>query len=94
MKIDNTFKPTTGIGPTKANTPPSPPAAQMQEAVRLSSLAATHQAGEQPPIDSTRIQKIKQAISEGRFEINPEVIADRLIESARELINNSPKRQA
>lgn len=39
------------------------------------------------PIDSSKVQEIRQAISEGRFKINPEAIADRLIDSARELIN-------
>ena len=41
-----------------------------------------------------RIQEIKAAIAEGRFKINPEAIADRLIESARDLLNNNGKRQA
>ena len=37
---------------------------------------------------------LRQAISEGRFKINPEAIADRLIESARDLLNSNGKRQA
>jgi negative regulator of flagellin synthesis FlgM len=52
------------------------------------------QAGDRPPVNSARILEIKQAISEGRFKINPEAIADRLIESARDLVSSNSKRQA
>ncbi|SFP36501.1 anti-sigma-28 factor, FlgM family [Nitrosomonas cryotolerans] len=41
-----------------------------------------------PVIDTARVQEIKQAISEGNFKINPEVIADRLLETAKELIQS------
>jgi negative regulator of flagellin synthesis FlgM len=37
-------------------------------------------------INTTKISEIKLAISEGRFKVNPEVVADRLLESVRELI--------
>ena len=43
-------------------------------------------------MDLGRIQEIKDAISQGRFKINPEAIADGLIDSARDLI--SSQRQA
>ena len=50
---------------------------------------------EQQPVNTARIQEIKQAISEGRFKINPEAIADRLLESARDLVSKSSnQRQA
>lgn len=39
-------------------------------------------------IDTARVQEIKQAISEGNFKINSEVIADRLLETAKELIQS------
>ena len=73
--------------------PPASSAAS-QEAVSLSQVAGSLQAGERPPVNSARIQEIKTAISEGRFKINPEAIADRLIESARDLLNSNGKRQA
>lgn len=94
MKIDSSYKPTTtGLTPRPA-TPPATPAASAQDAVSLSQLAGTLQAGEKPPVNAARVQEIKQAISEGRFKINPEAIADRLIESARDLVNSSSKREA
>lgn len=33
-----------------------------------------------------RLEAIKQAIRDGRFQVNPEAIADRLIETAKELV--------
>lgn len=88
MKIDNSFKPiSAGLANKPAATPPATPAA-VQDAVSLSQLAGSLQAGEQPPMNTERIREIKQAIAEGRFKINPEAIADRLIESARDLVNS------
>lgn len=37
---------------------------------------------------TARVQEIKQAISEGNFQINPEVIADRLLKTVKELIQS------
>lgn len=38
------------------------------------------------PVDSARISEIKQAITEGRFSVNPERIADGLLQSVREML--------
>lgn len=94
MKIDSNFKPTTAAVTTKPAPSQATATASAQEAVSLSQVAGSLQANEKPPVNTARIQEIKQAISEGRFKINPEAIADRLIESARDLLNNSSKRQA
>jgi negative regulator of flagellin synthesis FlgM len=48
---------------------------------------------DKPPVNSARIQEIKQAISEGRFKINPDAIADSLIDTAKDLIKHA-KNQA
>ncbi len=39
-------------------------------------------------VNTARVQEIKQAISEGNFRINPEVIADRLLETVKELMQS------
>jgi negative regulator of flagellin synthesis FlgM len=49
-------------------------------------LSAPTASGNAAPMDSARVDAIKQAISEGRFKINPEAIADGLIASAKELV--------
>jgi negative regulator of flagellin synthesis FlgM len=41
-----------------------------------------------PVVDSQRVEEIKQAISDGHFKVNPDVIADRLLETVRELIQS------
>lgn len=52
------------------------------------SLLATAEASlaEAPAVDSKRIDEIKRAIAEGRFEIDSAKIADRLLGSARDLL--------
>lgn len=93
MKIDNTTKPvassnvseTRGRGKAAASAQPSASDAN----VRLSGLSAQLQSsGDTPAFDAARVSQIKQAIAEGNFQINAGAIADRLISSARELINS------
>ena len=43
-----------------------------------------------PAVDAKKVAEIKQAISEGRFQINSEAIADGLINDVQDLINASP----
>lgn len=61
--------------------------------VKLSSvstqLSAAGSSG--APIDGARIAEIKQAISEGRFQINADAIADGLINTARDLLQSQRK---
>lgn len=92
MKIDNAYMP--NLGPVANRSAPLANASAQpgSEAVSLSSLASTLQGGEKPPVNAARIQEIKEAIAQGRFKINPEAIADGLIDSARDLINT--RRQA
>ena len=54
--------------------------------VELSSTAAALLAGP-TPFDAEKVARISQAIAEGNFKINPEVIADKLIGNARELLS-------
>jgi negative regulator of flagellin synthesis FlgM len=73
------------------NTPPAPQqaGAASTERVDISSLSARLQevgAGE-APVDSQRVAEIKLAITEGRFQVNPERIADGLLASVREMLS-------
>jgi negative regulator of flagellin synthesis FlgM len=40
-----------------------------------------------PVVDGKRVAEIKQAIAEGRFKIDPEKIADGLVDSVRQMLN-------
>lgn len=93
MKIDNSYKPALAPLNNRSSAPAPAPAGTTGEAVNLSAAASTLQGGEKPPVSTARIQEIKDAIAQGRFKINPEAIADGLIDSARDLIN-SRQRQA
>jgi negative regulator of flagellin synthesis FlgM len=39
-----------------------------------------------PVVDVARVAELKQAISEGRFKVNADAVADRLIDTVKELI--------
>lgn len=99
MKIENsTINPATG-SVVKETAKPGRGSAKSQEGskagkagdeVSLTSRAAQFHAmdkaaSEAPVADANRVEEIKQAIREGRFKINPEVIADKLLATAQEL---------
>lgn len=100
MKIENTtIKPTTGSrisdNPARASragssSPTSKPATDNVEITSLSSQlhALESSLSDVNVVDTARVNAIKQAISEGRFKINPEVVADRLLNSVKELVFN------
>ncbi|MBU1237143.1 MAG: flagellar biosynthesis anti-sigma factor FlgM [Gammaproteobacteria bacterium] len=67
------------------------PSASEAEQVDLSSLSARLQEvsaaiANTPEVDTARIAEIKQAISEGRFQINPDRIAEGLLENVRQML--------
>lgn len=75
-------------GPNSAAASEKAAGAGSGERVDISSLSARLQevgAGE-APVDAQKVAEIKQAIAEGRFQINPERIADGLLNSVREML--------
>jgi len=73
-----------------ASSSPAPAAGN----VHLSSLSSQLQALESKfassgVVDAGRVEEIKQAISDGRFTVNAEAVADRLLETVRELVQSS-----
>ena len=61
----------------------SPAATQLQQLAGAS--------GNSPTFDVQKVAEIRQAIAEGRFQINAERIADGLISSVREMLANQDK---
>jgi negative regulator of flagellin synthesis FlgM len=99
MKIDNTIKPVAsgpvsgGGGPRSGKGAASAPGSGGSEQVQLSPLSSQLQAIESsmadtPVVDSARVAEIRQAIAEGRFRVNPDVVADHLLQTARELLRS------
>lgn len=72
-----------------------PPAAQQSgstsvslgsTATQLHSMASSM--ASTPVADASKVAEIRQAISDGRFKVNAEIVADRLIETVRDLIGS------
>jgi negative regulator of flagellin synthesis FlgM len=95
MKIENSVRPITGVATNDGqkridNTGGAGhSSAPAKENVHLSSVSKQPQSAESGAVvDTARVQEIKQAISDGSFKVNPEAVADRLLETARELIQS------
>jgi negative regulator of flagellin synthesis FlgM len=95
MKIEGTLK-SLGSPPsseTRARqTTKSPIAGAPDAKVELSSLSSSLNRAEAaiastPEIDRRRVDEIRQAISEGRFKVDANRIADGLIESVRQMLD-------
>jgi len=97
MKIDPTLKPAAASAvpeerarAVKAGSTPRQPGATVQVsplASQLQSIDAGADGGE--AVDASRVAQVKLAIAQGRYEIDAEKIADRLIESTRESLRGA-----
>lgn len=101
MKIDKTPKSTPGAGVKRTTqTRPSGGSAKTssashtgaQDNVSITPMSAQIQALETSLadvsiIDAAKVEAVKQAISEGRFKVDAGVVADRLINAAKELLS-------
>jgi len=95
VKIDSNFKtPASGaVGGSRPKTDAGAARSSTAAAEVNISSASAQLAGANggAPVDSARIAEIKQAISEGRFQINADAIADGLIDTARDLLQSQRK---
>jgi len=98
MKIDSTLK-SIGSGAVSAGSAragkgaPGKPSSGSSDSVQLSPLSSQMQAIESamadtPAVDVARVAEIKQAITDGRFKVNPNAVADSLLQTARDLIRS------
>lgn len=103
MKIENKFTtPLTGEipadsrGPKSAGSSGQGVAAGGSVDVHLSDLAShlttiQNQLASGEVVDPAKVAEIRQAIADGRFKINADAIADRLLDTVRELIEGYRK---
>lgn len=77
----------TGAAPVRAGTPQQP-AAQVELSPLSSRLHEIEASlANEPVVNTQRVAAIKQAIAEGRFQINPDRIADNLLSNMRQMLN-------
>lgn len=93
MKIESSTKSVTSPSLNEVRGHPTGKASPTpDDDVQLSGLSTQLTASDSEPVfDAGRVSEIKQAISEGRFAINADAIADRLIASAMELVDSQRK---
>jgi negative regulator of flagellin synthesis FlgM len=77
---------TAGTGSSNTNAPNSTSVHLGESAAQLQSMQ--NSMANSPVVDAAKVAEIKQAISEGRFQVNSGVVADRLIATVTDLINN------
>ena len=75
-------------GGEAAATQPGGASAQVALSNTASALASD---GADPSFDAAKVERIAQAIRDGKFEINPEAIADKLIANAQELLGRNQR---
>lgn len=91
MKVDNSYTNAVALtgnnkSVTRQNSKTEEPATTE---VKLSGLATSiSQDMAASPINQSRVDELRQAISSGQFKINPGVIADRLLDTAKELVQS------
>ncbi|MBC3932858.1 MULTISPECIES: flagellar biosynthesis anti-sigma factor FlgM [Undibacterium] len=100
MKINDTLNKTAGlpVSPQQARTDRAPDKAVNNTPspsinVQISSLSTQLQAmqGTQASnavFEAKKVEEIKLAISEGRFQVNSEKVADGLLETVKDLLNS------
>lgn len=73
--------------PIKTDGGPAISVAEPSAKVKLSASAKVLSAAEaDPTFDTAKVDRIAKAIREGKFEVNADAIADKLIQNAQELL--------
>jgi negative regulator of flagellin synthesis FlgM len=91
MKIDTSIKGLAQRGGITPSRPSDTAAARIAEEpglqVELSATARMQTGATGGAFNAERVAEIRQAISEGRFQVNPERIADGLLDSVRDMLS-------
>jgi negative regulator of flagellin synthesis FlgM len=75
----------------KSSSVPTTPGAEPSAQVALSTAAtALSSSSTEASFDAKKVERIAQAIRDGKFKVNPEAIADKLIVNAQELLGRKP----
>ena len=99
VKIDSSSNPlplaTSGDGKARASiaksegtAPTAPSSTSVNLGSTASQLLSMGSTANIPPVNASKVAAIKQAISEGRFQVNSSAVADSLIKSVTDLISS------
>lgn len=97
MKIDSSIGKTPGLGvgsaaastkPPEANSAARPQAATVQMSGQLQQLERQVGGGS---FDAKKVQSIKEAIAEGRFQVDSSKVADGLLSTVKDLISSNSR---
>jgi negative regulator of flagellin synthesis FlgM len=88
--LQSADKPTakTGIAPGRI-VPTGGPSVDSVKISDVSRSLAVATSAAEPPFDAQRVEAIKAAISAGHFKVNPEAVADKVIDSASQLLGKT-----
>ncbi len=78
-------RPTGGSAPANTRAPANETSVHLGNGSAQLRSMESHMANS-PAVDKEKVEAIKKAISEGRFQVNPAAIVDNLINSVQELI--------
>ncbi len=101
MKIDNTLKNVAGVQPKSRAAKgkaadAGKPQAGVQDSVDLTAQANLMRSLEAsladlPDTDIGKVEAVRQAIAEGRFKVDEEVVAEKLVEETMEHLHHASK---
>jgi flagellar biosynthesis anti-sigma factor FlgM len=83
-RASNASRTPTAAGATAAGVPAAAPTDRVQLSTTSQSLAATDAAA--GAVRADKVAEVRAAIEQGRFHVNPHVVADRMITAASELL--------
>ena len=82
-----------GVASSGAADAPAASSAEPSAKVELSDTVTALAAGNADGVfDAEKVDRISAAIRDGKFTVNPEAIADKLIDNAHELLGSAVKR--
>lgn len=87
MKIDSNTPSPASVAKTRQQRPANATPAQDTASDKGIKLSVANALANEPagaPVDGQRVAEIRQSIVDGKLQISPERIADRLLEAARE----------
>ncbi|RCS58203.1 flagellar biosynthesis anti-sigma factor FlgM [Parvibium lacunae] len=92
-QVDRTDRGTTTSSAGRASQSDSGTSVSSTESVQLSGFSSRLQDLEKtlsasPAFDAQKVESITQAIRDGKFTVNSDVVADKLLASVRELVGN------